>query len=94
MSGITIEPDDQMIVLAIEVTQRFQFIAEKLQAHRPRTRRRINIDDPAPKRDLAFLRHLRFRFVPLFFQPLDQIQRGEVFDGETVFDELDQEHGS
>jgi hypothetical protein len=25
---------------------------------------------------------------------LDQIQRGEVFDGEAVFDELDQEHGS
>ena len=25
---------------------------------------------------------------------LDQIQRGEVFDGETVFDELDEEHGS
>jgi antitoxin ParD1/3/4 len=24
---------------------------------------------------------------------LDQIQRGEVFDGEAVFDELDQEHG-
>ena len=25
---------------------------------------------------------------------LDQIQRGEVFDGEAVFDELDHEHGS
>jgi antitoxin ParD1/3/4 len=25
---------------------------------------------------------------------LDQIQRGEVFEGEAVFDELDQEHGS
>ncbi len=25
---------------------------------------------------------------------LDQIQRGEVFDGEAVFDELDQEHGA
>ena len=25
---------------------------------------------------------------------LDQIQRGEVFDGDAVFDELDQEHGS
>ena len=25
---------------------------------------------------------------------LDQIRRGEVFDGEAVFDELDQEHGS
>jgi antitoxin ParD1/3/4 len=24
---------------------------------------------------------------------LAQIRRGEVFDGETVFDELDQEHG-
>jgi antitoxin ParD1/3/4 len=24
---------------------------------------------------------------------LDQIQRGEIFDGEAVFDELDQEHG-
>jgi antitoxin ParD1/3/4 len=24
---------------------------------------------------------------------LNQIQRGEIFDGEEVFDELDQEHG-
>lgn len=25
---------------------------------------------------------------------LEQIRRGEVFDGEAVFDELDKEHGS
>ena len=57
------------------MTQRFQFVAEKFQSHRPRAGRRPDIQNAAAQGDFAFLRHLGFRFVALFFEPFNQIQR-------------------
>ena len=59
----------------IEVAKRFQFISEKLQSHGPRTRGRIDVEDAPAQGGFAFLCHLRFWFVTLFFKPLDQIER-------------------
>ncbi len=59
----------------VDLAERFQFIAKKFQAHRPRAGRRKQIHDAAAQGDFTFLRDLRFRFVPLLFQPFNQIER-------------------
>ena len=59
----------------IKMAERFQFIAEKFQPHGPRTGERPDIQDTAAQGDFAFLRNLRFRFVALFFEPFNQIER-------------------
>jgi hypothetical protein len=55
--------------------QRFQFIAEKFQPHRPGARQRVNVQDAAAQGHLALLRHLRFRLITLFLEPFHQVQR-------------------
>ncbi len=59
----------------IELAQRFQFVAEKFQPHRPRAGGRPDIEDAAAQGDFAFLRDLRLGFVALFLQPFDQVER-------------------
>ena len=59
----------------IELAQGFEFVTKKFQPHRPRTGGRKNIHDTAAHGDLAALRHLGLGFIPLFFQPLDEIKR-------------------
>ncbi len=60
------------------MTKRFQFVTEEFQPHRPGTRRGINVENPAAQGDLAFLGHLRFRFVALFFEPFHEVERVEA----------------
>ncbi len=57
------------------MTQRLQFIAKKFQSCRPRAGWRPNIQNAATQGDFAFPGHLGFRFVTLFFKPINQIQR-------------------
>ena len=59
----------------IEMTQRIQLVPEKLQARRPRTRKRENIEDAAPQGDFAFVIDLRLRLVAQVLQPFHQIER-------------------
>ena len=59
----------------IEMAERFQFVAEKFQPHRPRAGERPDIHDAAAQGDFAFLRNLRFRLVALFFEKFNQVER-------------------
>src|SRR5882762_5238584 len=59
----------------IEMPQRFQFVAEKLEPDGPGAGERKDIQDSTPQGEVAFLRHLRFRFVTLILKPFDQIER-------------------
>ena len=58
----------------IEVPERFQVVAEKFQPHWPRTCRRKNIQDAAAQSNFAFPGNLRFRFVTLFLQKINQVE--------------------
>ena len=57
------------------MTQGFQFIAKKLQPHRPWTGRRKDVHNAAAQGDFAFLRHLCLRLIALLLQKLNQVQR-------------------
>ena len=59
----------------VEIAQRFNFVPEKLQADRPGTGGRIDVEDAAPQGDLAFVGHLHFRFVALVLEPFHEVQR-------------------
>ena len=61
----------------IEVTQRFQFIAEELATYRPRRGKRKHIHNAAAQRNFPARGDLRFRLVSLCFEPFDEIQRIE-----------------
>jgi hypothetical protein len=58
----------------IEVAQGFQFVAEKLEPHRPRAGERPNVENAAAQGDFTLLRDLGFRFAALLFEPFDQIE--------------------
>ena len=74
----------------IEVAERLQLIAKKLEAHGPRTGERIDIEDATAQRDLALLRYLGFGLVTLLFEPLDQILRIDAVPPRERADSLGQ----
>ncbi len=59
----------------IEIAKRFQFLAKKLQPHRPWTGQWVKVENTAAQSDLALLRHLGFRFIALVLQPFHEIER-------------------
>ena len=60
--------------LRIEGAQRLDFITEKLEAYRPRTGQREDVENTAAQRDLPLLADLRLRLVALILEPLDEVQ--------------------
>ena len=61
--------------LRIEGAQRLEFVAEKLEAHRPGAGQWEDIEDAAAQRDLPLLADLRLRLVALVLEPLDEVER-------------------
>ena len=62
----------------IEIAEGFQFVAKKVQAHRPGAGRRENIHNAAAQGDFALLGHLRLRLIALRLQKFNQIERGKA----------------
>ena len=78
----------------IERAERFQFVAEKLQADRPRRREGKNIQNAAAQRDVSFLADPRFRLVALLLQPFHEIQWIDLKAGAKAARHLSQPLGA
>jgi len=61
--------------LRIEGSQRLDFVAEKLEAHRPWAGQREDVEDAAAQGELPLLADLRLRLVALVLEPLNEVER-------------------
>ena len=62
----------------IEQPQGLQIVPEKFKANGKTAGQWPKVHNPAAQGNIPFLCHLRFRLIPLLFEPFDQIQRPGV----------------